>query len=57
MAIRRCEINGEEGWKWTDQGRCHIGEGALERAEADKRRDIERGAKDSRGRDWTPQER
>lgn len=56
MSVRRCSIGAELGWKWGEDGRCHIGEGALERAEADKAHDINTGSFDSRNTDLIPSE-
>jgi hypothetical protein len=50
MPLKRCTKDGQQGWKWGDQGVCYIGPGAREKAlkqgraiEAQQRKD---GAKD-----------
>jgi len=32
MPLKRCEANGQSGWKWGDQGHCYTGRGAKEKA-------------------------
>lgn len=32
MPLKRCQSNGESGWKWGDEGKCYTGENAKEKA-------------------------
>lgn len=32
MPVKRCQINGKQGWKWGDEGTCYTGPDAKERA-------------------------
>ncbi len=32
MPIKECQINGESGYKWGDQGKCYVGEDAKQKA-------------------------
>jgi hypothetical protein len=32
MPLKECQINGESGYKWGDQGKCYVGEDAKQKA-------------------------
>ena len=32
MPIKKCQINGQEGYKWGDEGKCYVGPDAKEKA-------------------------
>jgi hypothetical protein len=32
MPLKRCQINGQEGWKWGDQGTCYPGSSGKDKA-------------------------
>ena len=32
MPLKRCSKDGQEGWKWGDEGHCYIGPNAKENA-------------------------
>jgi hypothetical protein len=33
MPVVRCSVNGEEGWKWGEEGKCYPGENGKQKAE------------------------
>lgn len=37
IPVKRCQKNGKSGWKWGDEGKCYVGEGAKEKALAQGR--------------------
>lgn len=32
MPLKKCQVNGKEGWKWGDAGKCYTGPGGKKKA-------------------------